>query len=284
MFTIPRNTQNVQFNIDMLNKLKVPFEVQHGTYTTSIITEHGKSKYFLNTYNTRVFRCAKMIKKDVENSPYAPAIIDSKFFKTNYGLSDIKKSYFAQKVLNIDISSAYATCLFNKGLITQDTFDVLKTIPKAERLPCVGMLATSHSKFYYNDGKCVNVDMFRSPTANIFFYLIDEINYIMKNIEFMLGKKFIFYWVDGIFFDANTDKKTIQNIENYLTDLGYKYKYEDVQDFKMNVDERKLSLRMIKNGDIKVYTVGKDNVGESIKKYINDQIKKQDQTPTINKL
>jgi endonuclease YncB( thermonuclease family) len=90
--------------------------------------------------------------------------------------------------------------------------------------------------------------------------------------------------VDGIFFDANTDKKTIQNIENYLTDLGYKYKYEDVQDFKMNVDERKLSLRMIKNGDIKVYTVGKDNVGESIKKYINDQIKKQDQTPTINKI
>jgi hypothetical protein len=284
MFTIPRNTQNVQFNIDMLNKLKVPFEVQHGTYTTSIITEHGKSKYFLNTYNTRVFRCAKMIKKDVENSPYAPAILDSKFFKTNYGLSDIKKSYFAQKVLNIDISSAYATCLFNKGLITQDTFNVLKTIPKAERLPCVGMLATSHSKFYYDDGKCVNVDMFRSPTANIFFYLIDEINYIMKNIEFMLGKKFIFYWVDGIFFDANTDKKTIQNIENYLTDLGYKYKYEDVQDFKMNVDERKLSLRMIKNGDIKVYTVGKDNVGESIKKYINDQIKKQDQTPTINKI
>jgi hypothetical protein len=268
----------------MLNKLKVPFEVQHGTYTTSIITEHGKSKYFLNTYNTRVFRCAKMIKKDVENSPYAPAILDSKFFKTNYGLSDIKKSYFAQKVLNIDISSAYATCLFNKGLITQDTFNVLKTIPKAERLPCVGMLATSHSKFYYDDGKCVNVDMFRSPTANIFFYLIDEINYIMKNIEFMLGKKFIFYWVDGIFFDANTDKKTIQNIENYLTDLGYKYKYEDVQDFKMNVDERKLSLRMIKNGDIKVYTVGKDNVGESIKKYINDQIKKQDQTPTINKI
>jgi endonuclease YncB( thermonuclease family) len=52
----------------------------------------------------------------------------------------------------------------------------------------------------------------------------------------------------------------------------------------MNVDERKLSLRMIKNGDIKVYTVGKDNVGESIKKYINDQIKKQDQTPTINKI
>jgi len=284
MFTIPRNTQNVQFNIDMLNKLKVPFEVQHGTYTTSIITEHGKSKYFLNTYNTRVFRCAKMIKKDVENSPYAQAILDSKFFKTNYGLSDIKKSYFAQKVLNIDISSAYATCLFNKGLITQDTFNVLKTIPKAERLPCVGMLATSHSKFYYDDGKCINVDMFRSPTANIFFYLIDEINYIMKNIEFMLGKKFIFYWVDGIFFDANTDKKTIQNIENYLTDLGYKYKYEDVQDFKMNVDERKLSLRMIKNGDIKVYTVGKDNVGEYIKKYINDQIKKQDQTPTINKI
>jgi len=52
----------------------------------------------------------------------------------------------------------------------------------------------------------------------------------------------------------------------------------------MNVDERKLTLRMIKDGDVKVYTVGKDNVGESIKKYINDQIKEQNTIPTINKI
>lgn len=284
MFTIPRNTQNIQFNIDMLNKLQVPFEVQHGTYTTTIITKFGKSQYFLNHYNHRVFRCANRIKKDVLGSPYAQAILDSKFFKTNFGVSDIKKSYFAENVLNIDISSAYATCLFNKGLITGETFDILKTIPKAERLPCVGMLATSYSKFHYDQGKCVNVDMFRSPTANVFFYLIDEINYIMKNIQHMLGKKFIFYWVDGIFFDASVDPGIVKNIEEYLNNLGYKYKYEDVQNFKMVADDRKLSLRMVKNGDVKVYTVGKDNVGESIKRYINEQIKEQDITPTIKKI
>jgi hypothetical protein len=284
MIEIPRNTGNVQFNIDMLNRLKIPFEVQHGTYTTTIITQFGKSQYFLNHYNHRVFRCANRIKQDVLNSPNTQAIIDSKFFKTNYGLSEIKKSYFAERVLNIDIKSAYATCLYNNGLITGETFNILKTLPKVERLPCVGMLATSHSKFHYKDGECVNVDMFRSPTANVFFYLIDEINYIMQNIKHMLGKKFIFYWVDGIFFDANTDPGIVKNIEDYLSSIGYSYKYENVEDFKMQVDERKLSLRMIKDGDIKVYTVGKDNVGESIKKYINDQIKEQKTTPTIKKI
>jgi hypothetical protein len=100
----------------------------------------------------------------------------------------------------------------------------------------------------------------------------------------MLGKKFIFYWVDGIFFDANTDPGIVKNIEDYLSNIGYKYKYENVEEFKMNVDERKLTLRMIKDGDVKVYTVGKDNVGESIKKYINDQIKEQNTIPTINKI
>jgi hypothetical protein len=225
-----------------------------------------------------------LIKKDVLNSSNAQQIMASKYLKTNYGLSDIKKSYFASNVLNIDISSAYATCLYNNGLITGETFNVLKTIPKVERLPCVGMLATSYSKFQYDNGECINVDMHRSPTANVFFYLIDEINYIMRNIEFMLGKNFIFYWVDGIFFNEKTDKKIVKQIEDYLTEMGYKYKYENVEDFRMEVDETKMMLRMIKNGDVKQYVVGKDNVGESIKKYINDQFKKQEKTPTINKI
>jgi hypothetical protein len=55
-----------------------------------------------------------------------------------------------------------------------------------------------------------------------------------------------------------------------------------VQDFKIDVDEKKLMLKMVKNGDPKQYIVGKDNVGESIKTYLNEQLKKQTIQPNIN--
>ena len=215
-FNIPRTSDNVQFNIDILNKLGVDFEVQHGTYTTTIVTEEGKARYMMNEYNNRVFRCAAMIKSDVLNSKNAQEIMASKYLKTNFGLSNNKNSYSAKQVLNIDISSAYATCLYNNELITDKTYKVLKSLPKTERLPCVGMLATSHTKFQYSNGECYNVDLYRSPTAPVFFYLIDEINYIMQNIQFLLAEDFIFYWVDGIFFNYNTPPEKVLLIEQFL--------------------------------------------------------------------
>lgn len=281
-FNIPRTSDNVQFNIDILNKLGVEFEVQHGTYTTTIVTEEGKARYMMNEYNNRVFRCASMIKSDVLKSENAQEIMASKYLKNNFALSDNKNSYKARQVLNIDISSAYATCLYRNELITDKTYKVLKSLPKTERLPCVGMLATSHTKFQYSNGECYNVDVFRSPTAPVFFYLIDEINYIMQQIQFLLGEDFIFYWVDGVFFNYNTPPEKVQAIEEFLTESGYDYKYENVQDFKIEVDDKKLMLKMVKNGDPKQYIVGKDNVGESVKTYLNDMLKKQTNQPNIN--
>lgn len=282
--SIPRTSESVQFNIDILNKLGEDFEVQHGTYTTTISTEEGKARYQMNEYNKRVFMCANLIKSDVLKSENAKQIMASKYLKTNFGVSNNKNSFMAKQVLNIDISSAYATCLVNNGLITQKTFEVLKKLPKTERLPCVGMLATSHTKFYYSNGECYNVDVYRAPTAPVFFYLIDEINYIMQQIQFLLGENFIFYWVDGVFFNFDTPPETIQLVEDFLTQQGYNYKYEDVQDFKIEIDDQKMMLKMVKNDIPKQYIVGKDDVGESVKTYLNEQLKKQKNQPNINQV
>lgn len=275
---LKRTAKNIEFQINLLNKLMMPFEVQNGTYTTTIITQNGKTRYMMNTYSLSVFRVANMIKRDVLNSENAQKIIEAKYFKTNFGFSDSKKSYKAKQVLNIDITSAYATCLVQNKLITQKTYEALKKLSKKDRLPCVGMLATSHTKYFYENGECTNVDTFRSHTAPVFFYVIDEINYIMQNIQFLLGDKYIFHWVDGIFFDFNTDKKIIKMIEDFLTQQGYQYKYEDVQNFKVEADDKKMILKMIKNGSPKQYTIGKDNVSKELNRYLSDLIKKQETT------
>ena len=279
---LKRTANNIQFQIDLLNEFKMKFEVQNGTYTTTILTEQGKTRYLMNTYPTRVFQVANMIKSDVLKSENAKAIIEAKYFKTNFGFSETAKAYKAKQVLNIDITSAYATCLVQNGLISQKTYEALKKLSKADRLPCVGMLATSHTKYFYENGECVSVDSFRSHTAPVFFYIIDEINYVMQNIQFLLGDKYIFHWVDGIFFDFKTDPKTIKMIEEYLIEKGYQYKYEDVKDFKVESDDKKMILKMIKNGSPKQYTIGKDNVGKDLNKYLSDLIKQQKTTPQTN--
>ena len=106
----------------------------------------------------------------------------------------------------------------------------------------------------------------------------------MQEIQFLLGVDFIFYWVDGIFFNYNTAPEKIQMIENFLIESGYTYKYEDVQDFKIDIDDKKMMLKMIKNNEPKQYIVGKDDVGESVKTYLNDMLKKQTIQPNINQI
>jgi hypothetical protein len=272
---LPRTGGNVEFNIELLNKMGIEFSVQHGTYTTIITTEEQKIRYMMNTYNPRVFKCAQMIKSDVLKSSAAQQIMQSKFLKTNFGISQNKKSFNAKEVLNIDITSAYARCLMVNGLITEKTYNIIRSLPKTERLPCVGMLATSHCTFSYKNGKCIDVKKFRAETANIFFYLIDEINYLMQEIEFLLGEKFIFYWVDGVFFNYDTPAPLIQEIETFLDNNGYSYKYENVRDFKVSLDDKKMSINMIKNEKNKQYLINTENVSDSIKEYLNSTTNQQ---------
>jgi len=272
---LKRTATNIQFQIDLLNKIKMPFEVQNGTYTTTIITPKGKTRYMMNEYSNRVFKVASMIKSDVLNSEVAKKIMETHYFKTNFGFSQDPISYKSKSVLNIDITSAYATCLLNKGLISVKTYEALKRLPKTERLPCVGMIATSHTKYIYEGGECVDVKSFRSPTAPVFFYLIDQINYVMRNIEFLLGEKYIFHWVDGIFFDYSTDPKIITEIEQYLVSIGYDYKYENVENFSVDIDERKVNIAMVKNGISKQYVIGKDSVGQDVAKYLMKNAKRK---------
>ena len=87
-----------------------------------------------------------------------------------------------------------------------------------------------------------------------------------------------------MFFNFDTAPEKIQKIENFLTNNGYDYKYENVQDFKIDIDDKKLMLKMVKNNIPKQYIVGKDDIGESVKTYLNEQLKKQTIQPNINQI
>jgi len=270
---IKRTSKSVNYFIEIYHKMGIDFSLKHGTYTTTIETMLGKQKFVTNKYSNRVFVAANMIKKDVINSVKGQRIISGTYKKTNYANSRKYTDLSFPEVLNIDLNSAYASCLLINDLITQKTFDYLKGLKKEERLPCVGMLAQSNTTFIYEGGKCVDMKPFRAPTYQVFYYLISEINYLMNDIQFELGNDFIFYWVDGVFFMPDTKPSKIRNVENMVQELGYSFKYEEVKDFRYTKILDKFVVEMTKNKDHKRYEFQDSEIGLDLRKELNARAK-----------
>ena len=266
--TLKRTPDAIKWIQDSLAISDIDYVLKHGTYTTTIEHELGTIKLMLNNFQNRVFCASQMVKKDCKNSEVGQEIMKSTHYKKNYDANPKIENVYYDTCFNIDLSSAYAYCLFNNGLITQKTFNYLLKLPKMERLTSVGMLATSHVKYFYKEGKCVDFKPYREPTAQIFFFLIDEINYLMQDIKWILGNDFIFYWVDGVFMKPTTPKKKIQDVENLLISLNYKYKYEKVENFQVTKIQDKVIVDMTKNDETKRYEFSTGQIGRELGKSI----------------
>lgn len=269
MIRYERDAEALKHYVKFLRDNKKTFDVRHGTYTTTIITEHGKNKYETHQFNNRVFIAAAMIRKDVIESEIGKKVMELAHEKINFGHHQKLEPFKADEVLNIDISGAYATCLYVNGLITKKTFTYIKRLRKEERLPAVGMLAKSACIWKYENGDCVDIIVERSKTAQVFYYLIEEINYVMRSIQWELGKHFYFYWVDGVFFSKDTPKALITNVENLLTSKHYLYKYENVRNFKLSKNKQSIyTIEMVKENEYKKYQFQDTNNGKQIANYL----------------
>ena len=261
---LTRKPQNVDEIVNFFNKLGDSYRIHHGTYSTVIETENGKVKFAGTKFNNRVFIAAKLVVKDVLNSERGPLIMQTTWPRTNFQNKDNLQPFRAKKILNIDISGAYASCLKVNELITDKTFSYLQKLKKDERLPAVGMLARTFTVFTYECGELTDVEVQRSATAQVFFYLIAEINNVMQAVEYELGKYFYFYWVDGIFFSYDTPGHIVKAVEAILADRGYKFKYESVENFSLKRSRDIYTINMIKNGENKTYKFTDSQIGRDI--------------------
>lgn len=261
---LTRKPQNVDEIVNFFNKLGDSYRIHHGTYSTVIETENGKVKFAGTKFNNRVFIAAKLVVKDVLNSERGPIIMQTTWPRSNFQNKENLQPLRAKKILNIDISGAYASCLKVNELITDKTFNYLQKLKKDERLPAVGMLARTFTVFTYECGELTDVEVQRSATAQVFFYLIAEINNVMQAVEYELGKYFYFYWVDGIFFSYDTPGHIVKAVEAILQDRGYRFKYESVENFSLKRNRDIYTISMIKNGEPKTYKFTDSQIGRDI--------------------
>jgi hypothetical protein len=246
-----RTPEIIKAQIRMMNAMGWNFIVQHGTYTTKIHTPNGITTYSTINFANRVFVASNMVKKDCLNTEKGREIMTGKHTKKNYANHPTLSEYKTHWIYNIDIKGAYASCLMNNGLITPKTYDYLLNLKKDERLPAVGMLAKSHIKYFYEGGSCVDVKPFRAETSELFFYLIQEIDVIMREIKWILGDYFIYYWVDGVFFSEFTPQSKIDEVLRYLDSINYRYTFEMVYNFDYKNEDGQCKISLDKEDEHK---------------------------------
>jgi hypothetical protein len=240
--------------MEFLITMKQNFSVRSSTYSTTITLPNGnKLKFYKNKYDDRVFIANKLILKDLKGKN-VDHIINGNFKKINYDSKNGLEAFDGKNVINLDISSAYASTLLNEKLITRKTFDFLQKLRKFERLPAIGMLARKSMIFTYENGDCMETDIDLSPNAQVFYYLIEKVEEAMQEAKHIAGDHYLFHWVDGIFIDASLSKRKIAQIENVFKKRHYMYKYEVVENMKVWREEDDIWVDMIKNGESKKFS------------------------------
>lgn len=245
------NGKNAKSYIEFLKDAKIPFVLTCSNYTTMIKAAEVIDVKFVQTMmSNRCFAAYSKIKSDVKDV-VPPEINKSQL---NYFLHDFDKSLQADEVMNIDLKSAYATILHMDRIISDDTFNYLKTIPKSDRLASVGMLASKKTDFYFDsDGVITDVVEKRSEKENFFFYAVKRTFEIMTELRGILGDRYLFTWVDGIYFQY--DPEAMLYCAEYLDSIRFDFSAEILKNFNLDYTDIGIKIDFMKEGKQKRFSL-----------------------------
>lgn len=245
------NKESLKYYIEFLKQTKTPFTLKISNYTTEISSTLFNVQFMQSMRSKQMFSAYKKIQADVKGTH--PPDVDMDEIK--YFEHDFKKDFFSlQDVVNIDLKSAYATALFNKDIISTETFKYLQRLPKQDRLASVGMLASKKHVFTYNNkGEIASYSKIVSPLENFFYYAVREVQQTMEELKRIAANNYLFSWVDGIYILRN--EETLQKIKNHLHDTEYKYSIDELKYFKVKISQSRVCITFEKDEDEKIFNI-----------------------------
>jgi hypothetical protein len=217
-------------------------------YTTKIESPIMDRKFVYSFQSNQCFAAYAKLKRDVKEKPVPN--IDKEALQ--YFEHDFRESCIIDRVFNIDLKSAYATILYNDGIIRKDTFDYMARLPKHDRLAAVGMLASKKKTFGFGKGgEIKSYETSVSMLENFFYYAVKRTSEIMSVLKAILGQSYLFTWVDGIYFTPNIEK--LIQCEDYLRSIKFRYSEEILFDWNVRVVSGAVKLFFIKDGKVKSF-------------------------------
>lgn len=198
-FSFQLSAQSVKNWVEICEDTGQDFEIIVSNYTTSIKHPDYEIKFLKHLQSNQVFAAAAKLKSDLKNKEIPNIDMEkNRYFHTN-----IKNDFYADRIYNIDIKSAYATILFNSGYISKDTFNYISRLQKNDRLACLGMLASKKIHFIQRGRKVLKTWEEINPLSNYFFYCVQKTEFIIQELITQIFRDdFIFSWVDGIYFSS----------------------------------------------------------------------------------
>jgi len=244
------DNKNARAVINFHKHAKIPFKLTCSNYTTRIESELMNEKFVHSMQSNRVFAAFSKVKSDIKKKE-PPNINKSQL---NYFQHDFNKNMEIESVINIDLKSAYATILLNKGYISESTYAYLHTIPKKDRLASVGMLASRKIIFEFNkEGEIFDVQENVSEYENYFYYAVKETYAIMSELRAIIGSGYLFTWVDGIYFTGDVD--TLIDCAEHLDACGFNFTAEILDEFKLSYTDAGVRLSFLKDGKPKQFAL-----------------------------
>lgn len=249
------NEDNYIAYLEFCQSTGLPYTIKESNYSLYIESEFCNIK-FRPEMNKKAFIAGAMIKRDIRNSGLiAPDINpeDLKYF--NFSAED-NLQRADSVVYNVDIKSAYASILREHAIISKKTHGYMSRLSKKDRLACVGMLASRKDIFNMVGKVATSSHKELSGYASWFYFCVNRTNEIMRECQLRIGNDFLFFWVDGIFFNG---KSNIDVVCKVLNELGYRYSIDTCTNMKLDNDGKRRVLSYNKGEEFKELTLPKKN-------------------------
>ncbi|HEX7904830.1 MAG TPA: hypothetical protein VF487_13220 [Chitinophagaceae bacterium] len=241
---------NQKETINFIKKSGFPYVVVVSNYTTQIISDILNIRLMETVKSNMCFAAFAKIKSDVRKHPIP--VLDKNYLQ--YFDHNFKRDSYYPSVINIDLKSAYATALYNKGILSLGTFEYMSRLSKIDRLACLGMLASKKNYFNYNDkGELTDHWKEVNPLENFFYHAVEIIQDVMNNIQILCGSNYLFTWVDGVYLQNDPD--AIEEIGNYLKNEKYPYSIDTLHNFDVKIVNNKVKVEFLKGNEMKYFQI-----------------------------
>lgn len=248
--TVLARHNNAANMIEMLIACKCNFSLECSNYTMRIKLLHDTNyKFIKNKQGNQVFAAKRMIEADIKNVN----VKNIEAEQVSYFSHNFRQPIYVERVVNIDLKSAYINILFFDGIISEKTHKYLRGLRKMERLAAVGMLASRKEIFTYDKGKIIDRVEERNPNAKFFYYAVQRTFEMMKELEKICGKDYLFTWVDGIYFLPRPGLK--EECEKYLNEIKFPFSTDYLNEFEVKYMKGTINVTFKKDGDLRVFNL-----------------------------
>lgn len=265
-YTIKEETKEkikVEWNAPMIraltDKLKDDKEAFTMTLTnyTCVIDTSEISYYFLkHLQNPSVFATTRMLKMYMDSNIDTTINDIDRNSMRYYNAKIVTSPIYMHKAYNIDINSAYPTCLYNAKLIDEKMYSRLMHLDKDERLAAIGMMASRKRIFNFVNGEVDSYEDVESRYSKYFFYCVQTISELIWKCEVISGNSFVYSWVDGLY---TTDKKSAEQCRKLISEYSYKSTVAELTDFSYEPLEGRVRVKFLKDGKNKVFNIPVEN-------------------------